>query len=655
MKNNYPLLIFSLFVSFGFAQERLSKEELNTLTESQRGTYQRIISADSLRTARIQNYLSINRTDVQFFEENGKTYVLYDIVNGTPIYRTLDNAAASRATGTDHLQVGGSLGLDLDGTGMTVGVWDGGPIQTGHVEFQNTGNTGTRIINMEDTNTSGQMSESSHGNHVSGTIAAKGVVAEAKGMATNVNINTYNFNNDTPEMVTRLANVILDPMYISNHSYGIPVDQGGGNTLDAWFMGAYTSGAREIDDIAKSNPQYLIVMSAGNSGNTNYSGGLAPDIDKLTGDKNAKNNLVIANANPSFDLFTQELILNINSSSSQGPTDDLRIKPDVAGDGTGLFSPTPGGGYSTFSGTSMASPNVAGSLVLLQQYYNQLHGVYMNASTLKGLACHTARDDSATPGPDPYYGWGLLDAEKAAETITDADAGGAIIQEMTLNNTDVYTTTFTVAAGDKLSATICWTDVPGSVATGPADLNSTTPRLVNDLDIRITKDGTTYFPYKLETSPIFGIVNTTGDNNVDNVERIDIDAPSAGTYTLRVTHKGTLSGASPFDPFLQDFSLVVTGNNLTLSTDDVSLNDNMKLYPNPARDYFDLSFGISNNSDVTVKIYDINARVVGEQVFSNYNNSIFKERFNTDNLTTGIYMVKVTNGSRTATEKLVIN
>jgi hypothetical protein len=81
----------------------------------------------------------------------------------------------------------------------------------------------------------------------------------------------------------------------------------------------------------------------------------------------------------------------------------------------------------------------------------------------------------------------------------------------------------------------------------------------------------------------------------------------------------------------------------------------MKLHPNPANDYFDLNFGISNNSDITVKIYDINARLVNERIFSNYNNSVFSERFQTANLAKGIYMVKVSNGNRTATKKLVIN
>ena len=53
----------------------------------------------------------------------------------------------------------------------------------------------------------------------------------------------------------------------------------------------------------------------------------------------------------------------------------------------------------------MSSPKVVGSLLLLQQHYNQTNGNFMKAATLKSLALHTA-DDTETDGPDAIWGWG---------------------------------------------------------------------------------------------------------------------------------------------------------------------------------------------------------------------------------------------------------
>ncbi len=48
----------------------------------------------------------------------------------------------------------------------------------------------------------------------------------------------------------------------------------------------------------------------------------------------------------------------------------------------------------------MSAPSVAGSLILLQQHYEDLHGTgnYMKAATLKALVIHTADEAGTYPG-----------------------------------------------------------------------------------------------------------------------------------------------------------------------------------------------------------------------------------------------------------------
>jgi subtilisin-like proprotein convertase family protein len=466
--------------------------------------------------------------------------------DGFPIYYSTQNINAARSTRASFLNSTGSMGLNLNGQGMTVRVWDGGNVRATHAAF------GGRVTVADNTSTGAIF----HATHVAGIMVASANPAAVKGMAPEAFARTFDWNEDLGEAISEAQMGML----VSNHSYGTPITSGT-NVLPSWYIGSYSFGAYEWDEVAYNAPYYLAVMSAGNEGGNNYnSDPIAFGYDKLVGDKTAKNNLVIANC-LDVSVGTDGAVtgsISINGSSSQGPSDDLRIKPDITGNGTNLTSTsnTSNTATGTSSGTSMSSPNVAGTLILLQQHYRNLTTNFMRAATLKGLACHTA-DDAGMVGPDATFGWGLLNAKKAAETLTNNGLTSWVSEE-NINNHQSYTMTVNSNGSTPLMASITWTDLPGAIYSGANGPNDPTPVLVNDLDIRITQNGNTYYPWRLTANPTTPAIRT-GDNNVDNVEHIKIDAPTAGDYTITITHKGQLVTGS------QKFSLVVTGINSAFS------------------------------------------------------------------------------------------
>ncbi|WP_406683694.1 S8 family serine peptidase [Seonamhaeicola sp. MEBiC1930] len=495
------------------------------------------------------------------YTRNTTDYHLKKVINGKPIYLRSFNVNAAVSTRTNYLHNGGGLGLDLEGQDMTVHIWEvGGTGLLTHNEYDGAG--GTDRLSVGD----GETATSNHAAHVTGTIIASGVTASAKGMAPQASAIGYNSTNDLAEATAAAASGML----LSNHSYGYGSEDFADDL--SWFFGAYIQESKDWDDLMYNAPYYLPVFSAGNSGdsdsdNSNPLGSNAL-YDKLLGDKTAKNPLIVASGSDAVINVDGTLGSSTRSSfSSEGPTDDLRIKPDIMGNGESLTSTSnstsasPVLKYSTLSGTSMAAPNVCGSLLLLQQHHNNLYGSYMKSATLKGLALHTA-DDVDSAGPDANSGWGLLNAKVAAETISE-NGFSTWISEERLNNGESFTFDVVSDGTSPLLASISWTDQggiinqTGVVNDGNIYFNDDTAALVNDLDIRVTQTTNTYTPWKLLSVD----TNGQGDNTVDPYERVDVSG-AAGTYTITVTHKGTLAGGS------QDFSLIVTGlsSNFTLNT-----------------------------------------------------------------------------------------
>ena len=466
---------------------------------------------------------------------NGGNALLVGVFDdGTPKYYATYNREGAITTRANTVNTGGVAGLDLNGENMIAGVWDGGLVRESHNLLED------RVLQIDNPG-----SISSHATHVSGTMvgSASQVNGQAKGMAPMAELLAYDFGADEPEMTSAAS----QGMILSNHSYGIPADN-----VPLWYIGYYDSNARNIDRIVYNAPYYLPICSAGNdrqSGENPADGG----YDYLTDKSVAKNNIVVA---ATFEVLEYEDASDVfmSSFSSWGPTDDGRIKPDISAKGVNMYSSTgaSNGSYANFSGTSMSAPNVSGSLLLLQQHYNDLNGEYMLASTLRALALHTADEAGFAPGPDYRFGWGLMNTQHAAQVISQDGTESMIITE-TLDANDVYTYTFKADGTQDISATIAWTDPAANPLPGGNE-DVATPSLVNDLDLRISQDGgVTFLPWVLDVAtPTAGATN--GDNVVDNVEKIEINTPEAGDYIVRVSHKGQLLVNDS-----QVFSLVLEG------------------------------------------------------------------------------------------------
>ena len=523
-----------------------------------------------------------------------------------PLYYETSNLGAAQTSQTHRLWPGGGLGLNLSGQRLTLccisgpngpqsyfydpkaGIWDGGGVRATHQEL-------VGRVTQRDAVTSSD----NHATHVAGTMIASGEQPTAKGMAYAAKLDAYDWNSDEGEMAGAAAQGLL----MSNHSYGLITGwaygdyDGLGSSRWFWWgsetdticadFGLYSQQARDWDLIANNAPNYLIVKAAGNDRGQGPSAGTTHRVwsnsqgnwvnSTVTRQKDggplgydcishagvAKNVLTIGAVQGLTAPYTGPSQVLPSTFHGWGPTDDGRIKPDIVAKGVGVYSSTATGDatYANYSGTSMASPAVTGTLVLLQQRWAELNAPLlssipppMTSAQLKALVCHTALE-AGLPGPDPVYGWGLLNAEGAVQLMAGR-GDTTLLESMSLANGATYTRSFYSDGQQPLVLTMAWNDPAAPVSTYM--VNNPVQVLVNDLDLRLVRnsDGAVLEPFRLVSGQPSSAAQT-GDNTRDNIEQVRLQAPTAGMYTLQVTHKGALSGNQP-----QVFALVGSGMRL---------------------------------------------------------------------------------------------
>lgn len=353
----------------------------------------------------------------------------------------------------------------------------------------------------------------SHGDGVAGIMAGNGNLNPVnQGMAHESTVHVVNYRADFLGPTMGLFN--NQDVIVTNSSYSDGCNRG------------YTQITQTVDQQTFDNPTLMHVFSAGNAGQGGSDGqgnifecgyGAGLTWANITGGhKQGKNVIATGNVN-----FRGEIM----ASSSRGPAYDGRIKPDITANGNNHVSTDETQGYFNFSGTSGAAPVVAGVMAMLHEAYEVLFGERANAALLKAAMLNTATD-LGNKGPDFIYGWGNLNAHRAALCLEEQRFMHEQIQQDE-NKEHTITVPENVA---EVRVMVYWPD--------PEGFEQAAISLLNDLNTRlIGPDGSTNMPWVLDHSPDPILLNTPATKGVDflnNMEQIAIDNPDAGEYTLQV-------------------------------------------------------------------------------------------------------------------------
>jgi subtilisin family serine protease len=187
--------------------------------------------------------------------------------------------------------------------------------------------------------------------------------------------------------------------------------------------------------------------------------------------------------------------------SASGPDIALNVKPDIVAPGVDILSSVADNEWSTYQGTSMAAPHVAGAAVLLRQLYpswsvHEIKSALMTTAKVDGLYNDYSQTD---PAGAMDRGAGRIDLVAAGDPGIVVDMPSLSFGEMEPGETMTYTVTATNVA-----------------ATG-TDHTYTTA-------ISETGNMTTTANFDLTVTPASVAIDDAGDDTIDVVMEIPADA-----------------------------------------------------------------------------------------------------------------------------------
>ena len=217
-----------------------------------------------------------------------------------------------------------------------------------------------------------------HGTHVAGTIAAVG--GNGKGV-TSVN----------PSGLLKVHNV---KVFGNSGSWGYGSDlvraieqcNAAGADITSMSLGGSASSSAEANAFAAAS-NMLHIAAAGNGGNSSFSYPASYDEVMSVGALNSSKNIA------SFSQYNSQV--------------------EISAPGVSVLSTVLNNGYSSYDGTSMATPHVSGVAALVWSHYTNCSAAQIRA------AINNTAEDLGSSGRDNYYGYGLVKAKDMYDELAN--------------------------------------------------------------------------------------------------------------------------------------------------------------------------------------------------------------------------------------------
>ena len=401
-----------------------------------------------------------------------------------------------------------------------------------------------------------------HGTHVAGTVGGVGGNGTGvAGVSWNVTMIPVKFLG-TDGGTTTAAIKALDYLTDLKVRHGLNIVA----SNNSWGGGGYSS-ALHSAIIRGANAGILFVAAAGNS---------AVDTDVTA---NYPSNYSTLQGTSTTRAAAYEAVISVAALTSSGGLASFSnygaSTVDIAAPGASINSTLPGGGYGAYSGTSMASPHVAGTVALLAAAQPT-----MTAADIRTAILTTARPTSSLAGRTVTGG--RLDVAAAANVAPPVDiaiSGGSVVE----GNSGVTQLAFTATLSAAATSTV---SVNYATANGTAAAGS---------DYVATSGTLTFLPGETTKQILVDVVGDTA-YEANETFSVSLSGASANARIATASATGTITN---------DDSQPPPPATPTLAISSVAALENAGSF------VFTVTLSAASSSKVTVRFGTVNGTATG--------------------------------------------